>query len=259
MSTPPRRPDAPMSFGFLPSPPPLPRIAARALACCALVQRAEIEPPAGEALDADARAGIDDLIELSLDWLQRQAMADELRPAERAALEAKAGELPADSREHYADAGEGAAVIAWALRRAPLPGFDVDADAAAVAAALGWLDEAGTRLATTARLRSREELGSYLDAISAVHWRLRARIDPDSPATGTVSMTRWQVGRYAWPEDVTPLALAEDGDLALGDQPLGAAPPAALLAALRRTRERHRAVLWLLGQSRDWDAIDLNL
>ena len=259
MNAPPRRPDGPMTFGFLPSPPPLPRTAARALACCALVQRAEIEPPAGEPLDDDARAGIDDLIELSLDWLERQEMAGELRPAERAALEAKAGELPADSREHYADAGEGAAVIAWALRRAPLPGFDVDADAAAVAAALGWLDEAGATLATTAHLRNREELATYLDAVSAVHWRLRARIEPDSPATGAVSMTRWQVERFAWPEDVTPLALAEDGDLALAGQSICAAPPAALLAALRRIRERHRATLWLLGQARDWDAIDLNL
>lgn len=259
MNTPPRRPDAPMSFGFLPSPPPLPRIAARALACCALVQRAEIEPQPGEPLDEDARAGIDDLIELSLEWLERLALAGELRPAERAALEAKAGELPVDSRQHFADAGEGAAVIAWALRRAPLAGFDVDADAAAVAAALGWLDEAGATLATTARLRSREELGTYLDAVSAVHWRLRARIDPESAATGAVSMARWQVERFAWPEDVTPLALAEDGDLALDGQPVTAAPPAALLAALRRIRERHRATLWLLGQARDWDAIDLNL
>ena len=31
------------------------------------------------------------------------------------------------------------------------------------------------------------------------------------------------------------------------------------IAALRRIRERHRATLWLLGQARDWDAIDLNL
>ena len=123
----------------------------------------------------------------------------------------------------------------------------------------GWLDEAGATLATTARLRSREEHGTYLDAVSAVHWRLRARIDPESAATGAVSMARWQVERFAWPEDVTPLALAEDGDLALDGQPVTAAPPAALLAALRRIRERHRATLWLLGQARDWDAIDLNL
>ena len=105
MNAPPRRPDGPMTFGFLPSPPPLPRIAARALACCALVQRAEIEPPAGEPLDDDARAGIDDLIELSLDWLERQEMAGELRPAERAALEAKAGEHDGKKYEqvtHYA-------------------------------------------------------------------------------------------------------------------------------------------------------------
>ncbi len=153
-------------------------------------------------------------------------------------------------------------MIAWALRCAPLPAFDVDADAAAVAAALGWLDDAGATLGTTARLRSREEVGAYLDAVSAVHWRLRQQARP--PEDGeerpvAVSMARWQPDRHAWPEDVTPLALAADDDLALGGRSIAEASAPQLLAAWERIRERHRATLWLLGQQRDYDAVELNL
>ncbi|MCU0759401.1 MAG: DUF4272 domain-containing protein [Steroidobacteraceae bacterium] len=258
MKPPARRSGQPLQFGFLPSPPPLPRIVARAMACCALAQRVEVEPPAGEPLDAPTLQGTDELLQLSRDWLAGHAMDAELSTAERAALAAATGTLDAAARERFADAGEGAAVIAWALRCADLPSFDADADAAAIAASLGWLAEAGTTLGSRARLRSRDELGAALDAIGAVHWRLRARTAPAADA-GTVSMARWQPDRFAWPEGMTPLALASDGDLALDGGPIAAASPQQLLAGLRRLRARHRAILWLLGQQRDWDAIELSL
>lgn len=291
-STPPRT-RAGQPFGFLPSPPPLPRIAARAMCCCALAQRAEIEPAADG--EPEVLEGTNELIDLSLEWLERQGMAAELSVAEREFLAARAGTLDAAARERHAAAGEAAATLAWALRCAPLPGFDVDADAAEVAGALGWLSEGGATLGTRALLREREQVGTYLDAISAVHWRLRERTRPDAPAGaadtpgdddagpaadanpdadpraqatgepgattigGIVSMQRWQADRYTWPDGVTPLALAADGDMALGGRSLAAATPNELYAALRRVRERHRATLWLLGQQRDWDEILLNL
>jgi hypothetical protein len=218
-------------------------------------------------------------------------MAGELSAAEREFLGARAGTLDPASRERYAVAGEAAATLAWALRCATLPGFDVDADAAGIAGALGWLSDDGATLGTRAHLREREQVGTYLDAISAAHWRLRERTRPDAAATHhaatpeesadraaatadddaalagapagssapaiatTVSMERWRPDRYDWPEDVTPLALATDGDMALGGASLATATPRELYAGLRRVRERHRATLWLLGQQRDWDAI----
>ncbi len=258
----PRGADGAPTFGFLPSPPPLPRIAARALASCALAQRIEIEPPTGAALDAETLEGMTELIELSMDWLRRHSLDAELSGSERAALQQPAGTLDAALRERFAHRGEAACVIAWALRCAPLPAFDVDADAAAVAEALGWLDDAGATLGTRARLRSREEVGAYLDAVSAVHWRLRQQARP--PEDGeeqavAVSMGRWHPDRHAWPEDVTPLALAPDDDLALGGRSIAEASAPQLLAAWERIRERHRATLWLLGQQRDYDAVELNL
>ena len=116
--------------------------------------------------------------------------------------------------------------------------------------------------AARALLRTREEVGAYLDAVSAVHWRLRRQADPpteDADAPAGVSMARWHPDRYAWPEGVTPLALAADDDLALGGVTIGAASPAVLLSAWQRVRERHRATLWLLGQHRDYDAVEFTL
>ncbi|MEZ5487161.1 MAG: DUF4272 domain-containing protein [Steroidobacteraceae bacterium] len=258
MSTPPRLPSSNLQFGFLPAPPPLSRIVARAMTCCALAQRIEIEPPPGTVLDDEARAGTDDLLELSLEWLERHGMAAEPSTAERGVLQTPAGALDGTTRERHAAAGEAAAVIAWSLRCAPLPPFDADADAAAVATALGWLGDSGAALPTQARLRNREDLGTYLDAVSAVHWRLRTAAT--TPGGGDpVSLARWAVDRYSWPEGVTPLEIAADGDLALGGRSIAAATPQELYAALRRIRERHHATLWLLGQARDWDAINLNL
>lgn len=263
----PRGPDGQPTFGFLPSPPPLPRIAARALISCALAQRVELEPADHAVVDAQTLEGLNELLELSFDWLHQQGLDAELSGSERAALQQPAGTLGEALREHFEHRAEAAAVIAWALRRAPIPAFDVDADAAEIAAALGWLDDAGTTLGSTARLRSREEVGAYLDAVSAVHWRLRqqarsARLidadarDEDGPVG--VSLARWRPDRHAWPEDVTPLQLAADDDLALQGRSLAEASAQQLLAAWQRVRERHHATLWLLGQQRDYDAIEIN-
>jgi Domain of unknown function (DUF4272) len=257
----PRGADGNPTFGFLPSPPTLPRIAARALICCALAQRIEIEPPPAAPLDAGTLEGMNELLELSMEWLERHGLATELTGSERAVLQQPVGTLDDALREAFAHRGEAAGVIAWALRLAPLPAFDVDTDAAATAAALGWLDDAGAGLGSTARLRSREDVGAYLDVVSVVHWRLRRRAEPapDGDAPSGVSMARWHPDRYAWPEDVTPLGLASDDDLALGGRSIAVATPPVLLAAWQRIRERHRATLWLLGQHRDYDAVEFTL
>jgi hypothetical protein len=131
-----------------------------------------------------------------------------------------------------------------------LPAIDVDADAIGTAEALGWLSDAGARLGTTARLRTRDTLMAALDAQAAVHWRLLERT---RPARASISMSRFAPDAYDWPEGVTPFELRE-GDLVLGGVPLSAATPQGLFAALRRAQERHRALLWLLGQQRNyWD------
>ena len=239
----PRRPTG--QFGFLPAPQPLGRTVARAFVSLALVQRVELEAEA-------AAEGLQDLLDLSLEWLQQQGFAVELEDAERTALDTPLGELPAATREHFGSFAETACVIGWALRRTEVPAFDVDADGSTLADALGWLTEAGVALATAAHLRPREEVSALLDAIGAVHWRLLEHARQPS----RISMQRWAATVHDWPQGMTPLDLA-DGDLALDGRPLNGLDDRSLLRALRRVGERHRAALWLLGQERAYGSVTI--
>jgi hypothetical protein len=233
-------------FGLLASPPPLPRLAARGLLSCALAMRADLEAHP----DREAAAA---LIALTRDWLERQGFAAEAEAEERAALEAPPGTLDGTARERCSACGEAAALLGWALQRCDLPGFDTDADAAAVAAALGLLEPEGGELATRGRLRSRETLMDLLDAIGAVHWRL---LEHTRRPDAQVSMQRFGAAVHRWPEGVVPCELAGD-DLAIAGRALRELDPVMLLAALRRVQERHRALLWLLGQNRAYAEVAL--
>jgi len=235
--------EKPSVFGMLAAPPPLPRIAARALVACAIAQRADLEahPDAAEARE---------LIDLANAWLAQHALIIEADPAEQQMLQSAPGNLSEAQSARFAPLAECAAVIAWALQRSPLPAIDADADAIATAEALGWLDDTGAQLGMTARLRPRDTLMAALDAQGAVHWRLLERTRPGS---ATISMSRFAPDAYDWPEGMTAFELRDD-DLALGGVPLAAVTPQALFDALKRAQERHRALLWLLGQQRNyWD------
>jgi hypothetical protein len=224
-------------YGFLPAPPTLARTAARALVSCAVAQRIELEQEPGPEAQQ--------LVDAGLHWLQAQGMERELEPVERTLLVTPLGQLDAALRDSFGARAEAACVIGWALRRTFVPGFDADADGAAVAQSLGWLGDDVAALATDTRLRHRDEIAALLDILGAVHWRLRERCASDA----AVTMTRWTPGAYAWPEDVTPLELVNE-DLALGPVPILELAGPQLFSTLLRIRERHRAASWLLGQER---------
>jgi len=226
-------------FGLLASPPPLQRIAARGCVACAAAMRVDLE-------GHDDTTAAAELLQLAGDWLAAHGHDAELEPDEAAMLAAAPGALPTPARERFAAQAEAAAVIGWALQRCALPAFDSDADGAAVAAALGWLDTEGAELGMRARLRPREQVMALLDALGAVHWRL---LEHTRHPEAAVSMQHFSATEHAWPPDVTPCEL-RDGDLAIGGLALRELAPVQLFATLRRVQERHRAALWLLGQER---------
>lgn len=226
-------------FGLLAAPPPLQRIAARGFVACAVAMRVDLE------IHED-RSAAAELLQLAQEWLTAHGHGVELEADEAAALAAAPGALPTPARERFAAQAEAAAVIGWSLQRCALPPFDGDADGAAVAAALGWLEADGEELGRRARLRPREQVMALLDALGAVHWRLLEHTrSPDA----AVSMQHFSATEHAWPPDVTPCEL-RDGDLAIGGLALRELAPVQLFATLRRVQERHRAALWLLGQDR---------
>lgn len=234
-------------FGLLASSPPLPRLAARAVLSCALAMRADLE--AHE--DREAAAA---LMRATREWLAREGFASEADPEERAALEAAPGTLGEAAREQCAARAEAAAVLAWALQRANLPGFDIDADATAVATALNLLRPAGRDLATHSRLRERDAMMSLLDALGAVHWRV---LEHTRRPQARVSMQRFAAATHRWPSAVVPCELDAGGDLAIAGCPLRELDALTLLGLLRRVQERHRALLWALGQQRDYRDVAL--
>lgn len=228
-------------FGLLASPPPLQRLAARGFVACAVAMRVDLETH-------DDPAEATALLQLAHQWLAAHGYAAELEPDEADLLAVAPGALSTAARERFAAQAEAAAIIGWSLQRCALSPFQSDADGAAVAAALGWLETVGAELGMRARLRPREQLMALLDALGAVHWRLLEHTRrPDDP----VSMRHFSATEHAWPPDVAPCEL-RDGDLAIGSLPLRELEPSILFATLRRVQEQHRAALWVLGQQRDY-------
>jgi len=230
-------------FGFLASPPPLPRIVARAQVFCALLLRAALE----DHPDRDEAAAI---ATAQREWLVAAGAADELEPPEQALLAAACGELPDAERERCGWLGEAALMLAWALRRTPLPAPGESADASRVATGLGFLDDSGLGLGSRAQLRPRNALLAAVELVDVAGARLAQALE----APARVSLARWRSPGYTWPEGVVPFEFADD-DLALGGRPLSSVPAPRLLSAWRRTHERRCAGLWLLGAARRYSEV----
>jgi hypothetical protein len=228
------------NYGMLASPPPLQVVVARAFISCALTMRAQLE-------QHDDAAAIPALLKQAVDWLNEHGFARLLGDEETAALCCAPGALDPVLQQRYALLGEAAAVLAWALRRSSLPAPDVAVDAADIAASLGFLSDHGAALATTARLRDRDETARYADIAGALHWRIQRQMTEPAP----LLMHHWRSDQLAWPDAVAPAQFVDD-DLALGGMAVSALANQALLPWLLQAAERHRAALWLLGQNRDY-------
>lgn len=238
--SPPRLPALAQNFGLLASPPPLAVVVARAFASCALAMRAQLDTH-------DDPAAVLLMVEQSRLWLADHGFDRVLDAEEVTALATAPGELTPAIRERYGLLGEAATVLAWGLRRLRLPAPDHSAEAADAAAALGFLGEAGATLATSARLRDRDETARYADIAGALHWRIQRQLTEP----GAVLMGRWRSDQLNWPDEVTPADFVLE-DLALDGRAIGLLSDSELLRWLQSTAERHRAALWLLGQQRDY-------
>lgn len=227
----------------LPTPAPE-RIARRALVLAALACRGELEAhaadPEARAIDATVRA-----------WLAQSGLLGDFEARERALLDPPLGALAPGDAAVGTLCGEGAAVLAWSLARGELPAIDVDVDAGAVAAALGWLDPDVAQGFDAARLRPRTDLLLLAEALEVAHWRL---------ADGRgASLAQFADGRIRSAGNAAALPLAPNGDLLIGGVPPAEAGPAAVAATIRRIHARRRALNWLLGQAADYASIRVDL
>ena len=201
-----------------------------AVACRGFIEKAAGNP---EAEELRLRA---------VDWLDKMGVPSEVEPHETALLNAPLGTL---SPQQAIKAGwfcEGLAMLAWALQRFPLPEYDKEVDAHAVAEALDFLWDDARDLLDDPELRPGTEIQNLEDQMLALHWRVanlqkrlewfdfksfaeRSRIGPD------------QMG----------LRFVEN-DLAIGDLPIMQAAESDVDLVNSLAHERQKALDWLLGQ-----------
>jgi hypothetical protein len=178
------------------------------------------------------------------EWVSSVGIEDELEPREETLLRASLGELTRQQRLDATWAVEGLAVLAWALGQWTFPKHDEKVDPYEVTDAVGFLADHTAELATTASLRSRDELEACRELLYAIHCRLREigrrvrRIDFD----------KWIEPKGLVLLNIDESRLVIEGDLGILGQPLHRIDKHALRSCESIIRERHRAAIWLLGE-----------
>jgi hypothetical protein len=219
-----------------PLPPNAPTVARRALVLAAVACRAFIDD------EKNDPKGAAKLAKRSFDWLRTLGLDADLTDWERKILCTKFGCLEDHDRMNASWLAEGLVVLAWALKCADLPAFDIQCDPSATANTLGYLQPRADTVLTEPRLHSSDELAEYNEFVYNLHWRTRnfslnhSRYDFESLA------------RKAWGEPVLRFGLKLcERDIKLGDGPLFKAKGSSWRRLASITQERHRASNWLIG------------
>jgi len=221
--------------------PGLPVIAAhvvrRSLVLAAVVCRGSIESGAGQ-LQADA------VYTRLIDWLDELSLWDEVEPIEKEILRTSLGLLEQKDVIRATWYVEGLAILTWALNLFELPRHDQKVDGYAVADALGFLSEDAEDVIATAELRSPIELEACRELLYAIHSRLRDFAHNRKP----MDFTRWV--EKAWIDTLRLDAnqLIVNNDLAIDGKPISEVTEDRLQECEWITNERHRAIIWLVGE-----------
>jgi Domain of unknown function (DUF4272) len=212
-----------------PQPPVAERVARRALVLAAVSCRGCIE------LDP----GSEEMRRSVLEWSEAIGLDAEAEPEERRLLATPVGRLSSRERIDASWRSEGLCVLAWALRRADLAGYDQQCVPQDVARSLGFLEERPVALESP-RLRPAEELGWLVDLTFTLHWRLREFSLRKQP----MDFVRFATEAWFGPLETEFLAFA-DGDLAIDGVALARSPRWREVMSI--ARERQQAANWLAG------------
>lgn len=217
-------------------------MARRALILSALTCRGHLEHNLDDASTRSLHARMHE-------WLEECQLMESLEAAERAVLLAPQGALEEPVRQEAVLRMEGAAILAWALGKYPLPPVDVHAEPFKVGDALGFLWEGAADHLRYAKLRGPSELNAYHGLAQAVATRLQESetrpVRSDFAASIAPAWLR-TLGLYR----NSPLI---EGDLALGGQPLHLADLEVRRTLAAVAEERARAAAWLVGaRERYW-------
>lgn len=219
-----------------PPPPDAPTVARRALVLAAVACRAFIDD------EKNDPEGAGKLAKQSFDWLRGFGLDAELTDWERKVLCTEFGCLEDDDRINASWLAEGLIVLAWALKCADLPAFDVQCDPSATANALGFLQPLADTVLAKPCLRSSDELAGYNEFVYNLHWRTRHFSLNHRPYDFE------SLARNAWGEPILRFGLKLcQKDIKLGTGPLFKAKGNSWRGLASITQERHRASNWLIG------------
>jgi hypothetical protein len=218
-----------------PKPPPVEEIARRALVLATISCRGIID---GDWSNPDAP----DLARRARDWIHKLGLADDLTDWEHHILNADFGSLADRDKVNASWLSEGLVVLAWALQRIALPGFDRQCDPERTAVALGFLQSQSSTVLIAPDLRPRKDLDDFSDFIYNLHWRLRDFGRPyDFRSMASKDGEDPPLMRFG-------LVLVEN-DIGIAGKPLHRSEDEPRRIVQSITRERHRASSWLVGLS----------
>jgi hypothetical protein len=218
------------------TPPDPQRVARRALILSALVCRSnsDSEPSNPDAIE---------LWERLKGWVERLDLAVEMEPREREMLYAPLGTLDEKRRIRGTWDVEALAIMAWALRRFPFPKHDEQVNPYEVTDSVWFLSDDAAEVIQSAELRSPEELNACRELFYAIHCRLREYLRTRSPS----NFSEWI--EVDWLNALgIEIPLAPQQDLRIDDIELALAEDEKIKQCEFVTSERHRAIIWLVGE-----------
>lgn len=214
------------------------RVARRALILATLVCRANIDNQGRDGRDVDGRLR---------SWFAHLDLADELAPSEATFLQTPFGQLPAGQRISTTWQAEGLLVLAWALGRCDLLPHDQLVDPVEISDSVDLLCDEAAELISAATLRSFEEREAFREIMYALDCRWTAlRHAPGARDISSHFDPSW------WSVLGLEPPLTADGDLFLDGRPLLEATEDRRQRVGWAVKERHRASIWLLGESESY-------
>lgn len=189
-----------------------------------------------------------------LDWLTALNLWDEAEPSEAAMIRAPLGVLEAKIALQAGWYAEGLTVLAWAMHLLDFPKHDKQVDSYAVTDAFWFLDKAAEEIVTNANLRSPGELDACRELLYAIHARLREYDRNRVPK----NFTHWIEQSWLDALGYKLTNLISQNDLAVDGKQISETTEGRLQELLSITSERHRAIIWLMGEQAGYSKITVD-
>lgn len=217
------------------TPPSADRVARRALVVSAIICRSGIE---GDAGNPEAEAFRESIIS----WMTRLGLDAEAEPEEIALLRTPLGKLSKKLAIDSSWKAEGLGVLAWALGKYELPNYETQVAGPEIADTLGFMEERGSTVLHSPKLRSPQEIEELAGQFFSLHWRLRQFSIDGNP----MGFQEFAKTAYFGPLNLEGIRLVEN-DLGIRGAPISQANEKDWRETLGIVQERHQAVNWIRG------------